>query len=456
MRVHTQVMGAKRNIEGTTTTRRYYPGQELDVLDTVSKWAEASVVGVSENRVRITYVYWSEKWDEWLDFESSRIRPRGSMTFRNTNPMVGQRVEAYDGFGWLEAEILAVQKSNLVFVHYNNFHRKFDEWVDLHSRVRPFGRNRRQIKREGYVRSLEKRKLVLVRVAGDGNCLFRSVSHQVYGDDSHHAMVRSRCMDYMVAERAFFEPYVAQDFDAYVAEKREDGAWGDEPELQALCELYDRSAQVWSYDGAGGAKVIRAFHREEEATESSGVPPMRLSYFGDGHYDSVVVLGAPPPDSTFLARRQQPAEGDRIMPLPPGVYESAKMDSLLLRRRREREEDDGSASRRGDDEDTLPLLAESRRLFDEFRGVVVKDEDVENAIVASVKEEEMQSAIAVSSQEDADSRLALALKQSSEVQAAQDDASIAAAIHLSQRDLAEESDVDLAKAIAASLEQSQE
>ena len=48
----------------------------------------------------------------------------------------------------------------------------------------------------------------MVEQDGDGNCLFRSVSHQVYGDDVHHDVVRRKCMDYMDAEQAFFEPYV--------------------------------------------------------------------------------------------------------------------------------------------------------------------------------------------------------------------------------------------------------
>lgn len=48
-----------------------------------------------------------------------------------------------------------------------------------------------------YERALGSQGLRVVPVEGDGNCLFRSVSHQVYGDDSHHRLVRARCMDYM-------------------------------------------------------------------------------------------------------------------------------------------------------------------------------------------------------------------------------------------------------------------
>lgn len=33
---------------------------------------------------------------------------------------------------------------------------------------------------------------------GDGNCLFRAVGLQVYGDSDSHMEVRRRCMDFMV------------------------------------------------------------------------------------------------------------------------------------------------------------------------------------------------------------------------------------------------------------------
>ncbi len=40
----------------------------------------------------------------------------------------------------------------------------------------------------------------VVAVKENGNCLFRVVLLQVYGDASAHAEVRRRCLDYMEAE----------------------------------------------------------------------------------------------------------------------------------------------------------------------------------------------------------------------------------------------------------------
>ena len=39
---------------------------------------------------------------------------------------------------------------------------------------------------------------IIVDTASDGNCLFRSVSHQLYGSEEHHMMIRGHCMEYVV------------------------------------------------------------------------------------------------------------------------------------------------------------------------------------------------------------------------------------------------------------------
>lgn len=49
-----------------------------------------------------------------------------------------------------------------------------------------------------FEKALKTRGLELVEQEGDGNCLFRAVSFQVYGDANAHLDVRKRCMDFMV------------------------------------------------------------------------------------------------------------------------------------------------------------------------------------------------------------------------------------------------------------------
>ena len=57
----------------------------------------------------------------------------------------------------------------------------------------------------------------IVPQSEDGNCMFRSVSHQVYGDAEHHALVRAAVMQYMTLEREFFREFIAgETFEAYI------------------------------------------------------------------------------------------------------------------------------------------------------------------------------------------------------------------------------------------------
>lgn len=56
---------------------------------------------------------------------------------------------------------------------------------------------------------------------------------------------------------------------------------------QAICELYDRPAEIYAFDPVEGVRTLRVFH----STRSDARPPMRLSYFGGGHYDSIVGPG---------------------------------------------------------------------------------------------------------------------------------------------------------------------
>ena len=47
-------------------------------------------------------------------------------------------------------------------------------------------------------KDLKEQGLELVEMEGDGNCLFRAIALQVYGDVESHLEVRNKCMDFMV------------------------------------------------------------------------------------------------------------------------------------------------------------------------------------------------------------------------------------------------------------------
>lgn len=130
---------------------------------------------------------------------------------------------------------------------------------------------------------------LLLFLAFLGNCLFRSVSHQIYGDVSHHARIRQECYDYMERDRDFFSSYVAEDFDTYIARQRQLNEWGDHVEIVALREMFNKNVEI--YD--------KLNIREPKSLDTSGnvydVPVMRLSFHGNNHYNSVIDPKQAPP-----------------------------------------------------------------------------------------------------------------------------------------------------------------
>ncbi len=94
--------------------------------------------------------------------------------------------------------------------------------------------------------------------------------------------------------------------------KRNSGVWGDDVELQALSEIYDRPIEIYS----GGNKPLKTFHEnkkefnrkkkksknininindqfifnkdDKDNDNKFEISPIRISYHGKSHYNSVV------------------------------------------------------------------------------------------------------------------------------------------------------------------------
>ena len=53
--------------------------------------------------------------------------------------------------------------------------------------------------------------LYAAHTIGDGNCLFRALSDQLYGSDAHHAQLRQDICSWIDAHRARYAPFVDDD-----------------------------------------------------------------------------------------------------------------------------------------------------------------------------------------------------------------------------------------------------
>ncbi len=128
--------------------------------------------------------------------------------------------------------------------------------------------------------------LEMVEMDGDGNCLFRAISLQVYGDQGMHAEVRKNCLDFMERDVNHFQDFVAdEDFHDYIARKRRIGIHGNHTEIQAMSELYNRSIEL--FVPSKGITPINIFH-EEYYKNNDADPPIRLLYMDGNHYNALI------------------------------------------------------------------------------------------------------------------------------------------------------------------------
>ncbi|KAJ8552013.1 hypothetical protein K7X08_028456 [Anisodus acutangulus] len=122
--------------------------------------------------------------------------------------------------------------------------------------------------------------LEVKKMLEDGNCLFRAVADQVYGDSENYDLVRQMCIDYMERERDHFSQFITEGFTSYCKRKRRDKVYGNNVEIQALSEMYNRPIHIYSYS----TEPINTFH----GSYNTDSPPVRLSFHHGNHYNSLV------------------------------------------------------------------------------------------------------------------------------------------------------------------------
>jgi OTU domain-containing protein 5 len=421
--------------KGETKINAYSVGDKLDVLDETSTWVVAKILDVvSRNVYKIHYLFFSgSRYDQIIDLneDSSKIAPYGQHTFvnRTSTLQVNQWVDVFDihpsSNKWLKAKIIAAGDST-VRVHFWNYSDKFDETIKRNSRrIAPYGHhtmighvdweqlnydrlrskgsfgrrgesvevddnnydenqenknnggnNRKRFKPtpvqlDRYQSALARQNLEIVGAEMDGNCLFRTVSHQLYGTQEHHALIRQYCVDYMASESAFFSNFVAlsvggfQTFDDYLGNMRLNGVWGDEPEIQAMCEIYDRPADVYVYDEEDGCRIVRRMH-DVGSNDPATRQPLRLSFYGGGHYDSLVNISG---------RRRTTIREE------PGVTELRALETARARLGR------GDGENVSAEQQQLEAaLRASRLAWDEHGGTSMEEAQMEWAMRASKQE----------------------------------------------------------------------
>ena len=125
--------------------------------------------------------------------------------------------------------------------------------------------------------------LDMVVQMGDGNCQFRSLSYSMFGTPEYHAKVRQLAVNYITTHRPLFEVFLGQDFRQYVRSMSQNGCWGDELTLRAVCETYGIVINVVTSDATNWFLRYIPEHNRMMITNRE----VFLSYIAPVHYNAI-------------------------------------------------------------------------------------------------------------------------------------------------------------------------
>ena len=82
-------------------------------------------------------------------------------------------------------------------------------------------------------------------VGGGGDCFFKSVSHQLYGDTHHHFEIRSTGIQYMRNNpERFIESVVDSSWSQYIFNMSQPGTWADHIIIQAVADSMNLQIRI--------------------------------------------------------------------------------------------------------------------------------------------------------------------------------------------------------------------
>ena len=132
---------------------------------------------------------------------------------------------------------------------------------------------------EKFKKQLETLGYFIREVGGDGNCLFRSVSEQVEGNEHNFQEYREKCVNYIKENKDDFAPFIEDDepFDKYVERMSQNGEWGGNLEIYALSKILEANFYIYILDQP--MYIVKNFEKPKKN--------ILLTYHEGKHYNSL-------------------------------------------------------------------------------------------------------------------------------------------------------------------------
>ncbi|EUD68054.1 hypothetical protein C922_01666 [Plasmodium inui San Antonio 1] len=123
----------------------------------------------------------------------------------------------------------------------------------------------------------------LIKIPGDGNCLFRSISCNLFNEQKYHMYVRRRCVEHMLNCKEEFSIYFEEgSFYDYTEKMSQNGYWGDELCIKATADAFDCVVYIITSTADNWHLKYESKHR----TEGEYKKCVFLAYTSPVHYDS--------------------------------------------------------------------------------------------------------------------------------------------------------------------------
>ncbi|KAI0684563.1 hypothetical protein BC835DRAFT_1536195 [Cytidiella melzeri] len=154
---------------------------------------------------------------------------------------------------------------------------------------------------------------------GDGNCLFRALSDQLYGTDTAHSKLRQEICNWIEAHNVRYEPFVDDErgLAVHLQCMRQQGTYGGHLELSAFAHMTKRNVKVIQ---PGLVYVIEWDAGGENQLEETGSPSTLQRNEGEEDHDL----------HTKTRRERKRLERERTSILPPVPQPSEASASIPI------------------------------------------------------------------------------------------------------------------------------
>ena len=126
-----------------------------------------------------------------------------------------------------------------------------------------------------------------VDVGGEGDCFFRAVSHQLYGDPNHHLFIRQAGVQYLSNNpERFIESNTENSWNEYINNMSMQGTWCDALIVQAVADCQNVAIHIIeSHENFAGETLIEPHYLTQH-------PPttIYLGHLDELHYVSTAAV----------------------------------------------------------------------------------------------------------------------------------------------------------------------